>query len=549
LIRKLFKFIRHSFLVVSLLMIKSTHSNTISIEEMEQTPNKVLFRTAIELFKKKKFEDSLKYWRFLVINNPNKAIYYFNYANTHFELKNYKAASHGYKKVKLLKSPLVPAANLFLAKSYIRMRNENLAKKELRSLTGSAIPLGIRSEAKKMLATIDEKERARQKEERRKKLSAPLDFPLGLTYFKRQNYRLASVHLEKAALTYKEAELYLVKGICYFKLGEFKKAKKDLGLAVKLTKDPDVRRNANALLGLMKKQKEELKSVAKNFSFFIDLSMNFNSSPFAVSTIDRNTRDSQIIVFSELGYKLWKKKKTSGRISYEGNIEESIKSSDERFVDHGLNLLMSYYIFGSNFSLTPKYSFQESGKKPYTSKAGGNFRIDKNLSKNKRVNLEYQNLKNNSEGEETNYLNGTSEFLRAGWGIRGDRFDLSITYTHSKDKFEDESSNVLSNNGNGATASLVIYPVEQFSINTSLSYLSKDYLSDPDTKFVRKDKSTSISFGLSYNMKNGIGLYMNTNLSFVDSNLSSGVDPQNISAADEIFDFTETVAFGITWSY
>lgn len=534
---------------VSLFWVKSTQSNTLTLEEMERTPENVLFRSAVDLFNKGKYDDALKYWRFLVINNPNKAIYYFNYANTHFELKNYKAASHGYKKVKLLKSPLTPAANLFIAKSYQKMGKESLAVKELKGLTGSAIPLGIRSEAKKMLAELDVDERERQERDRKRKLSAPLDFPLGLTFFKRQNYTMASIHLEKAAKTYKEAELFLVKGICYYKLGKLKRAKKDLNRAIKLTSDPDIRKNANALLALMKKQTDEVKSGKKNLIFSVDFSLNFNSSPFAVSTIDRDTKDSQAILYSELGWKLWKTKSTRGSISYEGSFEESLKTSEDRFVEHVGRLDLNLLAFGLSFDLTPKYIRQESGKEPYTSKYGANIRVSKNLANKNRLNLEYQNLEHKSLGDDTDYLNGTGEYARIGWGRRGDRFDLSLTLTHSKDKFEDETANVLSNTGNGVTASLVIYPVEQFSINTSLNYLSKVYERDPGTNFLRKDKSTSLSFGLSYNMKSGVGLYMNTNLSFVDSNLDEGVDPQNISAVDEIFDFQETVAIGITWSY
>jgi tetratricopeptide (TPR) repeat protein len=532
-----------------LFWVKSTHSNTLTLEEMERTPENVLFRSAVDLFNKGKYEDALKYWRFLVINNPNKAIYYFNYANTHYELKNYKAASHGYKKVKLLKSPLTPAANLFIAKSYQKMGKEELAIKELRGLTGSAIPLGIRSEAKKMLAELDIDERERQERVRKKKLSAPLDFPLGLTFFKRQNYTMAAIHLEKAAKTYEEAELYLVKGICYFKMSKFKRAKKDLNKAIKLTTDPDIRKNANALLALMKKQRDEVKLGRQNLIFSVDLSLNFNSSPFAVSTIDRDTKDSQAILYTELGWRLWKSKNTRGSISYEGSFEESLKTSEDRFVEHTGMFSFNANARGMNFNIVPKYIRQESGKEPYASKYGGNIRVSKKLANKNRVNMEYQNLENKSLGENTDYLNGTGEYLRLGWGRRGDRFDLSFNLTHSKDSFKDEPANVLSNTGNGATASLVIYPVEQFSINTSLNFLSKEYKRDPESNFLRKDKSTSISFGLSYNMKSGVGIYMNTNLSFVDSNLDEGVDPQNISAVDEIFDFQETVAIGVTWSY
>lgn len=537
-------------LFISLIVsIESIFSNTMTIEEMESTPETVLFRTGIDLFKKKKYKDSLRYWRFLVVNNPNNAVYYFNYANTHFELKNYKAATHGYKKVKLLKSPLAPAANLFLSKTYIRLHKEELAIKELRKLLGSSTPLGIRSEAKKILGGIDEKEKAKQAQERRKKLSAPLDFPLGLTFFKRQNYQMASIHLEKAAKTYETAELFLVKGICYFKLGNIRMAKRDLARAIKITDDPDIRRNANALLILMKKQKAEIKSGKKNLILSFDLSVNLNNSPFAVSTVDRDTKNSQAILYSEIGWKLISNKKYKLNITYENSFEESFKTSDDRFVEHIGQLKFNTYLLGSSLDIVPKFIRQESGKEPYTEKTGAKLKVSKNFKSNNRVSLEYQNLKNKSLIEDSNYLNGVGEYFRLGLGRRGERFDLSLSLTHSKDNFNDEESNVLSNSGKGITGTLIIYPIEQVSLNTSINYLHKKFKDDPESGFTRVDKSISLTFGISYNMKNKIGVYLNTNLSFVDSNLDEGVDPQNISVSDEIFDFQETLAVGLTWSY
>jgi len=516
---------------------------------MENISEKILIQDAIEFFKKGDYQESLRIWRFLVISSPNNALFYFNFSNTHFEMKNYKAAIHGYKRVLLLKSPLTPAARLFLGKSYAYLGDKEMAIAEFKKLQRASIPIGIRSEAKKSLIEIDPKTREEAMVNKEKKLLAPLDFPIGLSYFKRQNYPLALVHLEKAVETYKESEVYLIKGICYYKLNKFEQAKKDLNIAIKTTNDPDIRRNSNALLALMKKQVEEKINLKKKLFFYGDLSSNFNSNPLSLSSVDNDTKSSQVILFGEIGYHFIQKEKFNFDMSYEINFEESLKTSKERFVEHTISMATILNNKKSYLELLPKYVYQEVGKRAYVEKIGGQLSFTSYFDGGHRFLSEYQYLSNSQKLKNANYLNGDAQYLRNGWGYRGDRFDLSVRGTISRDRFKDEESNVLSNNGYGVTGSLILYPVEEFSINTSLNYLVKEYLKDPNSSFKRKDKSTSLSFGISYNMKSGIGVYLNTNLSFVDSNLEDSLAPENILATDEIFDFQETVSIGVTWSY
>lgn len=537
-------------LIIIFVNLKTFSKTTKEYEdEFKGMTQRQIFGQAIKLFNKEKFEESLIHWRYLVINNTNNSLYYFNYANTHYELENYKAAIHGYKRVVLLRSNLTPAALLYLAKSYANRKKTEEAVVTIKKLLSLNIPPGIKSEAQKLFAKLDDEERKRQQRTRQKKMKAPIDFPLGLSFFKQQNYLKAIYHLNLASQSYEEAELFLIRGICHFKLKNKEKAKEDFNKVIKIAKEPDIRRNANSLLALIQKQAESKIIEKKYWNFGIDLSLNFEDNVFTLNNIDNDAKDSNFGFYLELGRKVYESEIITVNPNLELVLEESISGKSDRFLEYSFLLPIYYYHGKDSLFFIPRYTEQEIDNIPYITKVGGRFNFTRSILKNSRVGVEYQSMKNGSQSSDTNYLNGTSSYIKFIFGNRGDRFDFSLGLNFIDDQFDDEPSNVVSNEGIGINLLLLVYPIENVSLSTSLNFLNKDYSPDPSTEFERTDKNISISFGFSYTFKNKINVYVNSNLSYIDSNLADGIDPQNISASDEIFDFDEAVSLGLSWYY
>jgi len=73
-------------------------------------------------------------------------------------------------------------------------------------------------------------------------LNAPIEFALGLKFFKQQKYILSIENLNIAENKFQSPELYLIRGIANLKTGNLKKAEKDFNYVMKNTKDPEEHR-------------------------------------------------------------------------------------------------------------------------------------------------------------------------------------------------------------------------------------------------------------------------------------------------------------------
>jgi tetratricopeptide (TPR) repeat protein len=509
---------------------------------------KEIFDLGMKTYEEQKYNQSIVHWNYLASTFPKNPVYHFNKGNILFVQKKYKESIKAYKKVLLLKSNLDQAAALFIAKSHANLGHMIQARTILKGiLRGEKLKASIKKMAREEMMNLGEKQNALEKE---KKKDIPIEFPIGLKFFKQQRYKSALVNLEIASETYKTAELYLIKGISYLKLKLYKKSKADLLKAAKLADDPELIHNANVLLALVEKQfkKKEKKEEFVNGSNWIlnfDFSINYESNPINFANTKKQNKSSQYSIFTEAGRKIFTSKYANMQFVYQNSFDQSFSTTDDRFVEHVLYPRLQTFYKGHSVTFSPKYIIQESGKEPYIKKNSYGVRYSKSIYKNLRLGLQYVGTVSEGQSEDLAFLDGNTQLQKITLGVGSDKFDLSFNFIRTIDDFNDNADSTLSNEGLGQSLNLYFYPSNKFTISTALNRLDKTYSKEIGTDFIRKEKNTSLSVGFTYQYNKTWSYYFNSNLSFEESNLNTLEEFEGTSASEDVFDFDEQVSIGL----
>ncbi len=505
----------------------------------------------MKTFEEQKYNQSIKHWNYLAAKYPKNPVYHFNKANILFMQKKFKRAISSYQIVLTLKSNLDQPAALFIAKSLASLGKMQQAQRLLKGLLRTEkLKPSIKKLARAEMMSLGDKQEALEKE---KEKDIPIEFPIGLKFFKQQRYKSALVNLEIAAETYKTAELFLIKGISYLKLKKLDKSKADLLKAVKLADDPEIIHNANVLLSLVekqfkKKEKSDQTDVDSKWILSFDFSINYESNPLNFSNTKKQNKSSQYSIFTEAGRKLFKTKYLNMQAVYQGSFDQSFSTTDDRFVEHTFYPRLSTRYKRASLSLSPKYIVQESGKKPYIKKKSFGASFSQSFFRNLRWGLQYVATDSKGQTDELTFLDGKTNLTRLTFGVRSDKFDLTMNIIKTSDEFNDTSDSILSNKGLGQSLSLFFFPSNKFTISTTLNRLVKEYDVNPETGFKRELKNTSLSLGFTYQYDKKWSFYFNSNLSFEDSNLNTLEEFEGTSASDDVFDFDEQVSIGFNYT-
>jgi len=544
----LHKFLRFNVLILIVGWALCLPGIAISQKNNVELSEKEIFELGMKTFEDKKYNQSIKHWNYLSKTYPKNPVYIFNKANILFVQKKYKEALKSYKSVLKLKSNLDQAAALYIAKSYaslgLMVKAQTILKRLMRS---DKLRPSIKKLARAEMMGLDEKQEAIKKE---KEKDIPIEFPIGLKFFKQQRYKSALVNLEIAAETYKTAELFLIKGISYLKIKKYKESKKDLLKAAKLADDPEIIHNANVLLTLVEKQfkKKEKKDQLDLDSPWIlnfDFSINYEASPLNFSNTKKQNKKSQYSLFLEAGREIYKNKYFNFVTVYQASFDQSFSTTEDRFIDQIIYPRLSTYYKGYSFSLSPKYIVQESGKEPYIKKTSVGARLGKSFFKKFRWGLEYVTTDAKAQATDLEFLNGKTSLYKISFGARSDKYDLSFNFIKTIDDFNDNADSVLSNEGIGQSVNLFFFPSNKFTISTSLNRLVKSYDENVESGFKRELKNTSLSLGFTYQYNKNWSFYFNSNLSFEDSNLNTLQEFEGTSASEDVFDFDEQVSIGV----
>lgn len=499
-------------------------------------------------FDNKQYYDSSRKWKKLIDQYPENALYYFNYAQTQYQRKKYAESIKGHRHVIKLRSPLSPASRFYIASIYADTGRDVEAINILKGVIQSDVSKGIRVESMRLLEQIDPREKEKRRVKDLKKLNAPIEYPIGLKFFKQGKYKLAIINLQMAAVSYDAPELYLIRGISYYKLGHEKSAQSDLERAVVKSDDPDVRKNAEMLLTLINQKKNRMKrnKDSSDWIMSFDTSINYNSSPLTLSEVGRKTGRSQVDFVATLGRKLLITRELALNAVYDGSLLESIESVENRFVEHQFSVPVRSRIGALNLTFRPFYTYEESGSDPYDSKYGGTASFTKNFKNRSRLGISGKRVQSRGASTEYSYLNGNGQYLRGTIGWRKRRFDLSYSVIYSMDRFRDDEDHVLSNNAFGQTLSLHIFPIDDFVVSCSVNYQDKRYAKNPISNFSRIDRNTSLSLGINYNASDSLAFYVTSNISFIDTNINSSITIDSSTVAEDLFDFQESISFGLT---
>ncbi|OUR99604.1 hypothetical protein A9Q84_00870 [Halobacteriovorax marinus] len=526
------------FIAITLSGLLYADSKKIHLTEKEA------FDLGMSSFKKKKYIQSLQFWNYLCEKNSKKGVYFFNRGNVYFSLQDYQAALLSYRRVLEVDSELSQVAALYMSKCYKKLGKFSTAKLTLRSLLKSQdLRPTVRGLAQEEVELIKEAKKSKDREQK----SIPLEFVLGLKYFKQQKYVESIANLELASKSYSSPELYLIKGICYFKLNNNKLAKVNLRLAAKKSSDPDIISNASALMSLIKQKESEVVAVVSPWNITLGATLDYTTNPLNVTEVDTGSKESQYSLSFGLGYDFIVFNGFRISPNYDLSFDQSFKTSDDRFVEHVGSLSLLYFGNLGYIKLLPSFTKQDSGKKPYLTKSGGSFSGNINYLKFFSTSLSFVTSQNNPESIEQSYLNGKSNSLSISETFSTEKFSFSASLSLTKDQFQDEADNVLSKKATGASLGLYFYPLEVFTISTSLNYLREVYKEDSSSGFIRKNTQTSLSLGLTYDLTKKVNIFFNSNLSIDDGNLDTQTNEVGVSLTDDLYEFDEQVSIGITW--
>lgn len=517
-------------------------------EDLHISQEEDFFKLGLKTFKEKKYNQSYYYWHYLVKKYPTKAIYSFNLGNIYFVQDKFDKAIITYKNVIELGSSLQEVAAIYIAKSYYGKGSIITSKRVYKRILRTP---KLRPSLKQLilddLIKINEKEKAREKEEA---LKVPIEYPIGLKFFKQQQYKSALMNLELASKSYVTPELFLIKGISYLKLNKPYRAKRDLRKAAKLSDDPDVIHNANLLLRLIEKKKEnESNKLPSDFTMYTDISINNSTNPFTLNNLRNDTQSVQVSNFLEFGYKLLQSESFSLDPVYQVSYDHYLETSSGELLEH-IGVLRSSYVFNNyQLGLNPHISFQELEDEPYLFKYGGMLSFTHFITRKLSVGLDYDSYKNKSQNAELSYLTGVSQLYGVNVGINNDKFSSRLNLVYGVDRFNDNEENTLSNHSFGYTASLFFYPISKLTVSTILSYLNKKYSKHTTTGFTKRLKNTSLSMGLSFEWSKKFTTYINTNVGFNNGNETSSGEVRGTSATDELFDFEEQISAGFNYNF
>ncbi len=172
------------------------------------------FEQAVRYFELKNYSKSIQTFNLLVKKNPQKGLYWFNLANSHFMSGQFRKALDSYQRVIALKSNLTPAAQLYIIKSYRMM--------------------GLYREANNFIQNNN------------------FDFTKTLLIeYNEERSKLQDIALDKAAKFYEQSD--------------YDKTKTELNIAIELNPQSENANNAKMLMAICDVKINNIKDASKEF--------------------------------------------------------------------------------------------------------------------------------------------------------------------------------------------------------------------------------------------------------------------------------------------
>lgn len=307
---------------IAILSLAIAFTDTVQAKDMRPAVAARQFNIAIEAFQSKDYRQSRKILTALIKGRPHYPLYHFNRGNANYALGDYQKAVKDYENVITLKSPLAPAAELYLAKCYRRMERKSDAIRLLESLFKQKVPEAIAHEAYTDWLS----------------LTNP-SLEQALEHYRAGKYSEAINSADGAIKERPSGEAYFVRGLSYIRLNEPVRARYALQKSVKLAPEDPWTEEARHLIHRIEAGERLGWST---LSFFSDLSFGYNTN----INLDGNSRAkaSRWMIYALLGggYEFFRRQNWSARATYGLSWEEFFGLPSNRYVVQTLLTRLRY---------------------------------------------------------------------------------------------------------------------------------------------------------------------------------------------------------------
>lgn len=483
----------------------------------------VLFAKSMELYQRGDFAGSSKVLVSLVRQNPQKFLYWFNLGNCAYMSRNYESAIKYYRRAMVLKSPLLPAVKLYLAKSLRQGGNYEEANQILNELSASHLPPGIAREVAADLSLLDlegqalaayqemnfaeSESRLRQKPEAELSPSARLLLALSLSRQNKMN----------------EAEVLL----------------KKLWAEKVLTVE-----DRSTVQELLKKVRYR-EFGYKPYWLALDVSYGAGNNIYIDGRSVDPVASSLTRAFLGAGYHFDQEKMWSEKIGYFLAYENPQAAPELQTLTHALQASLLYRTMNISASLTPYLQLQSWASSNVSNKAGLAWK-NAFVGETFEGGLDLDTASQSAMNDSVRYLSGPSSFLRPYVGWWGKTLYAQVYWLTGFDGiqdivYSDGARLPLTHTYQGPGFHLVWKPEDRWTGILNLSLLQRSYqnISLPAGS-ARKDQERDISLRVSYAVKPKLWAYTQAEYTTNESTLGE------TDVRDKNFNIT-VISLGLNW--
>jgi tetratricopeptide (TPR) repeat protein len=463
-----------------------------------------VFSRALKLAQKKQYKKSRKLLFALTKKYPRNSLYWFNLGNIYYLLNDYDNAIRSYGNVIFLQSPLQPAAELYLARTYIKSRKPLQAMPLLVGLAQAELPQGLKDEVNSEREVFLEEIRIQ-----------------ALTLYRTKNYDAAMDLMQTVNRTFPKAEHYMIIGLSWLKQGKPRRARAAFRQAKELSEDQQLNVETENLLTQIR---EGTWDADKTFFPFFDLSVGYNSNVFLEAGENEPKSKAGYKILTAGTYHLLRRPFFFANLRYRLLVEEYENLKDDRFVSIGLSSQLIYAFAEWTCEVTPRAQQQSISTSLSVFKPGIFARMQKNLG-HSDVGVTYDFTQATAAQNEISYLTGSSHALSFYWSLPTPTQQWVLFISIEKDELGQVTTPTdslpLSYDGVAPGLRFVWFPNDLWELNSSASYSKKTYkpLAFPGG-LQRDDNQTNFSTRLSYRLEKDLFLYVLGDLTSNRSTLS-----------------------------
>lgn len=466
--------------------------------------DEALFQKAVAMVMRKDYARPKKILFALTKKYPGNGLYWFNLGNIYFLTNEYENAVKCYRNVMFAKSSLAPAAETYLAKTYLAQNSIRDAAPILVNLEKINLPVGLQGELENLRNDFLEKVRLQA---------------ISL-YRARRNDETIELLLW-ANKAYPRAEQLILVGMTWLRMGKPKRARTAFRVAKDLAKEQNLVDESDQFL---RQIREGTWDADRMFFPYVDLSVGYNSNVFS-EFFEPQAKMGYKVATGGV-YHLHRGDSFFANFRYRLLWEEYNDLADDQFLTYTLSTQLLYDKDNWLFELSPRFQHQFVNMTSYLYKPGAFFRAQRRFDNYEAgFSIDYGSGK--ATQDESSYLAGPTSSVTLFWNrywqelqatlfVFGEREDIGIYEPVAGDSYP------LAFEGYGPGARIVWYPNDAWEFSGGLTHSIRKYrpITAPEN-IQRDDTQTSLWTRTSFRLDKDISLYVSADFAGNRSTLDS----------------------------